>query len=81
MATHWAAQDLAAAITVTDTLRRQVDGAASAVALRGAQLLLLDEAGKSLPETFAHPFYWAPFALIGDGRGASARVATASAVH
>jgi CHAT domain-containing protein len=77
MATHWAAQDLAAALTVADTLRRQTDGAASAAALRGAQLLLLDEAGRALPAMFAHPFYWAPFALIGDGRGAAARVAAA----
>jgi len=68
MVTHWAVDDLAASLTVADALRRQQAGASSAAALRGAQLLLLDEAGKRLPASFGHPFYWAPFALIGDGR-------------
>lgn len=68
MVTHWAVDDAAAALTVADTLRRQQGGATSAGALRGAQLLILDEAGRNLPAVFAHPYYWAPFVLIGDGR-------------
>jgi CHAT domain-containing protein len=72
MVTHWAVDDAAAALTVADTLRRQQAGAASAAALRGAQLLILDEAGRALPAAFAHPYYWAPFVLIGDGRRAGA---------
>lgn len=71
MVTHWAVDDAAAALTVADALRRQQAGAASAAALRGAQRLILDEAGRRLPEEFGHPFYWAPFALIGDGRRAA----------
>ncbi len=71
MVTHWAVDDAAAALTVADSLRRQQAGASSAAALRGAQLLQLDEAGRRLPEAFGHPFYWAPFALIGDGRRAA----------
>jgi CHAT domain-containing protein len=71
MVTHWAVDDSAAALTVADSLRRQQGGASSAVALRGAQLLLLEEAGRRLPNEFGHPFYWAPFALIGDGRRAA----------
>jgi CHAT domain-containing protein len=63
--------DQAAAITVADTMRRQEAGADSATALRGAQLVLLDEAGRSLPAFYAHPYYWAAFALIGDGRRAA----------
>jgi CHAT domain-containing protein/tetratricopeptide (TPR) repeat protein len=79
MVTHWAVDDAAAALTVSDTLRRQQGGASTAQALRGAKLLILDEAGKRLPAQFGHPFYWAPFALIGDGRGASpARTAAAA---
>ncbi|SDD70117.1 CHAT domain-containing protein [Belnapia rosea] len=78
MVTHWAVDDAAAALTVADSLRRQQAGASSAAALRGAQLLLLDEAGQRLPDAFGHPFYWAPFALIGDGRRA-APVQTAAA--
>nr|WP_255569406.1 CHAT domain-containing protein [Neoroseomonas alba] len=68
MVTHWAVDDAAAALTVADTLRRQQGRATSAAALRGAQLLILDEAGRNLPAAFAHPYYWAPFVLIGDGR-------------
>jgi len=70
MVTHWAVDDAAAALTVADSLRRQQAGASSAAALRGAQLLILEEAGRRLPAVFAHPFYWAPFALLGDGRRA-----------
>ncbi|HEY4251188.1 MAG TPA: CHAT domain-containing protein [Roseomonas sp.] len=75
--THWAVDDGAAALTVADTLRRQQAGDSSAAALRGAQLLLLDEAGSRLPAAFSHPYYWAPFALIGDGRRSPARAASA----
>jgi CHAT domain-containing protein len=72
LVTHWAVDDAASALTVADTLRRQQSGEASAVALRGAQMLILDEAGRRLPAEFAHPYYWAPFALIGDGRRTAA---------
>lgn len=68
MVTHWAVDDAAAALTVADTLRRQQAGATSAAALRGAQMLMIEEAGRNLPAAFAHPYYWAPFVLIGDGR-------------
>lgn len=68
MVTHWAVDDAAAALTVADTLRRQQGGASSAASLRGAQMLILEEAGRSIPAAFAHPYYWAPFVLIGDGR-------------
>jgi CHAT domain-containing protein len=69
--------DTAAQFTIADSMRRQAQGGSSAAALRGAQLAILDEAGKRLPETWGHPFYWSPFALIGDGKrvmGASASV-------
>jgi CHAT domain-containing protein len=78
LVTHWAVDDAASALIVADTLRRQQGGAASAAALRGAQLLVVEEAGRRLPISFAHPYYWAPFALIGDGRRASAPVHSAS---
>jgi CHAT domain-containing protein len=73
LVTHWSVDDSAAALTVADTLRRQAqEGASTAAALRGAQLLLLDAAGSQLPAGFAHPFYWSGFALIGDGKRPSA---------
>jgi CHAT domain-containing protein len=79
MVTHWAVDDAAAALTVADTLRRQQGGSSSAASLRGAQLLILDEAGRNLPAAFAHPYYWAPFVLIGDGRRAPGASAAAPA--
>jgi CHAT domain-containing protein len=37
-------------------------------AIRDAQLALLDRAAAGkLPPEIAHPFFWAPFAVIGDG--------------
>jgi CHAT domain-containing protein len=77
MVTHWAVDDTASAFTIADALRRQQAGATSAAALRGAQLAILDEAGKRLPAAYAHPFYWAPFALIGEGRRQAGPVAAA----
>jgi CHAT domain-containing protein len=68
LVTHWPAVDDAATLMVADLMRRQADGASSAAALRGAQLLFLNEAGGRLPAEFAHPYYWAVFAVIGDGR-------------
>jgi CHAT domain-containing protein len=36
-------------------------------ALQAAQLALLAGAGKDFPPEIAHPFFWAPFAVIGEG--------------
>jgi CHAT domain-containing protein len=80
LVTHWAVDDAASALTVADALRRQQGGSASAAALRGAQLLLIEEAGRRLPSVFAHPYYWAPFALIGDGRRDAAPLRSAEVV-
>jgi hypothetical protein len=45
--------------------------------LRDAQLAMLADAGKGLPPEIAHPFFWAPFAVIGEG---GERVMNAEAV-
>jgi hypothetical protein len=37
---------------------------------------MLADAGKGLPAEIAHPFFWAPFAVIGEG---GERVTSASA--
>ena len=71
LVTHWSVNDQAAAFLVADSLRRLQAGDAGGLAgaLRGAELGMLDDAGKGLPAALAHPFYWAPFALIGEGAG------------
>ncbi len=66
LATHWLASDAAAQFIVPVMLSAQGQGTPSAAALPAAQLALLtDQPGRP---SLAHPFYWAPFALLGDGR-------------
>jgi CHAT domain-containing protein len=71
MVTHWSVSDQASAFLVADTIRRLSAGEPGGIAgaLRGAQLGMIGAAGRSFPAAIAHPFYWAPFALIGEGRG------------
>jgi len=70
MVTHWSVNDQTSAFLVADTLRRLHEGTTSgaAEALRDAELGMINGAGHELPASLAHPFYWAPFALIGEGR-------------
>ena len=71
LVSHWAVNDQIGAYLVADTLRRlrQDPGLGSAGALRNAELGLLQDAGTRLPAQIAQPFYWAPFAAIGEGEG------------
>jgi CHAT domain-containing protein len=69
MVTHWSVNDQAAAYLVASTmdrLRKGTDGGVAG-ALRGAELGMLSQAGGKFPADVAHPFYWAPFAVIGEG--------------
>jgi CHAT domain-containing protein/tetratricopeptide (TPR) repeat protein len=76
--THWSVNDQVAAFLVADTLRRlrENPNLGIAGALRDAQVAMLADAGKGLPAEIAHPFFWAPFAVIGEG---GERVTSASA--
>jgi CHAT domain-containing protein len=78
MVTHWAVNDQAAAYLVADTFQRLHDhpDVGIAEALRAAELGMLDGAGHDLNAEVAHPFFWAPFAVIGEG---SVRVAAPGA--
>lgn len=71
MVTHWAVNDQTAAYLVADMLRRLRDRPEYGIAeaLRAAELGMLDGAGRELNADVAHPFYWAPFAVIGEGGG------------
>lgn len=69
LVTHWSINDQTSAFLIADTLRRLVSGedGGLAGALRAAQLGIIERAGKDLPANLSHPFFWAPFALIGEG--------------
>ena len=71
LVTHWSVNDQTSAFLVADTMKRLKEGKDGGLAgsLRGAELGLLAEAGKGMPAQIAHPFYWAPFALIGESGG------------
>ncbi len=82
LVTHWSVNDQIAAYLVADSLRRLNDAPSLGItgAMRAAQLGMLDEAGKAFVAEIAHPFYWAPFAVIGEGGSRRASVqATVSA--
>ena len=70
LVTHWSVNDQTSAFLVADSLRRLAAAPAGglAEALRQSQLALM---GGTVSAT-AHPFYWAPFALIGEGRSSAA---------
>ena len=60
LATLWPVADQSTAILMTDMYqRRQAQGLSKIEALRQAQLALMAQ------PKYAHPFYWAPFILMG----------------
>jgi CHAT domain-containing protein len=64
---QWAAEDQATALLMDRFYGQLADGASKAAALREAQLGLLyeDEPSEAL-SYHRHPFFWAPFYLVGD---------------
>ncbi len=79
LVTHWDVNDKVTSVLVGATLAyaRQDPGAGMAVALALAQRKLLDTA-RAGNAALADPYFWAPLALIGEGRaGRAARIATA----
>jgi CHAT domain-containing protein len=71
MVTQWSVNDQVSAYLVADTLNRVHAGAdgGAAGSLRAAQLALIQGAGHGFPANIADPFFWAAFAVIGDGGG------------
>ena len=61
LATHWAVETASAAALTAATFAAQ---APRALALRQAQLQMIE--GQLGGGRWAHPFYWAGFALFGD---------------
>ncbi len=73
LVTNWPVETTSARALTTELFRRQAADAqlTRAQALRLAMLQLIDgpgyvQGGKSV-YTYAHPLFWAPFALVGDG--------------
>ena len=78
LVSNWPVETTSAKALTTDLFRRQSKdaGLSRAQALRQAMLSMIDEGGYVDPATgkmvfsYAHPIFWAPFSLIGDGGGA-----------
>jgi CHAT domain-containing protein len=73
LVTHWEVNDKVTSILVGATLAyaKADPHLGMAAALAEAERRLLDKAKSDVPE-LAHPFYWAPLALIGEGRAVPA---------
>jgi CHAT domain-containing protein len=78
LVTNWSVHSASARDLVTDLFRRQANDAnlTRAEALRQAMLASMDgpgfrdAAGKTL-FAYAHPMFWAPYSIIGDGGGSA----------
>ncbi|MBI3711144.1 MAG: CHAT domain-containing protein, partial [Proteobacteria bacterium] len=66
LASHWAIASEPTVALTTTLFRRNGEGAGWAEALRKSQLALAEQADTS------HPFYWAPFVVVGEGAPAAA---------
>ena len=76
LVSNWPVESTSARELTTDLFRRQVDnaGLARAEAMRQAMLALIDGPGLKGADgralfSYAHPIFWAPFSLVGDGGG------------
>ena len=76
LVTNWSVHSASARELISDLFRRQSGEPqlARAEALRQAMMAMLDgpgfvdETGKTL-FTYAHPLFWAPYSILGDGSG------------
>jgi len=69
LASHWPVSDAVAPILITRTLALERTGMPRAEAFRQAMReIRMDASRDTAVSSWAHPFYWAPFVLIGDGR-------------
>ena len=76
LVTNWSVQSESARALITNIfLRQSADpGLSRGEALRQAMMALLDgpgavDASGETLYTYAHPFFWAPYSVIGDGGG------------
>jgi CHAT domain-containing protein len=74
LVSNWPVETVSARHLTTDVFKRSVENSTltRAEALRQTMLWLMDSAGQrdatgKMEFTYAHPMFWAPFSLIGDG--------------
>ena len=75
LVSNWPVETTSARSLTTDLFRRQAENArlSRAEALRQAEVALIDGPGYVDPDSratvfsYAHPIFWAPFAVVGDG--------------
>ncbi len=74
LVSNWPVETVSAKLLTTDVFKRSAENPTltRAEALRQTMLWLMDSAGQrdasgKVEFTYAHPMFWAPFALIGDG--------------
>lgn len=80
LVSSWPVETTSARLLTTDVFARQTktEGITRAEALRQSMVALTDTAGLKDPDTgkpvfyYAHPIFWAPFILVGDGGAAGA---------
>src|SRR5262249_1119564 len=77
LVTNWSVHSASARELVTDLFRRQAvnSGISRSEALRQAAMAVMDGRGFTDADgktvfTYAHPLFWAPYSIIGDGGGA-----------
>lgn len=77
LVTHWPVETVSARLLVTGTFERYSSGSGMtrAESLRQSMLKLMageyvDPDSKKVVFAYAHPIFWAPYALVGDGGGA-----------
>jgi CHAT domain-containing protein len=80
LVSNWPVETTSAKALTTDLFRRQAQNPTltRAEALQQAMLQLIDGPGRTDAHgktlfSYAHPIFWAPFSLVGDGGGATAR--------
>jgi CHAT domain-containing protein len=78
LVSSWPVETASARLLTTDVFERMTKekGLSRAAALQQAMSALIDKPGQVDPDTkqpmfyYAHPIFWAPFILVGDGGGA-----------
>jgi CHAT domain-containing protein len=65
---QWTVQDRCAAQLMETVYQKLAEGWNKGAALRHAQLAFLagEHPGRTAPDLHAHPYFWAPFFLVGD---------------